>query len=267
MVKNPPAKAGDRKDTGSILGLGRSPGGRNGNPLQYSCLGNFHWQRSLVGYSPWSPTGLSDWTHTHSTVEMKDWTHLFFLDNLSGNTLVPCMLLQICQHLLLLFSHWVVSDSFAVPWTVARQTPSVHGIFQELVAISFSWGSSRPRDRTWVFCIAGRFFTTEPAGKLRPTSTSMFLMFKRLWGPIRNQMYFLSAFKFSVQSNWVYFCFKKKAFIIKVFIFFIKVICSRITHCTLNCCSSVIFPFGLFASTFSFSTISCEFSNINESLV
>ena len=27
-------------DTGSIPGLGRSPGGRNGNPLQYSCLGN-----------------------------------------------------------------------------------------------------------------------------------------------------------------------------------------------------------------------------------
>ena len=37
MVKNPPATAGD---TGSILGLGRSPGEGNGNPLQYSCLEN-----------------------------------------------------------------------------------------------------------------------------------------------------------------------------------------------------------------------------------
>ena len=37
VVKNPPAKAGD---TGSIPGLGRSPGEGNGNPLQYSCLGN-----------------------------------------------------------------------------------------------------------------------------------------------------------------------------------------------------------------------------------
>ena len=36
VVKNPPAKAGD---TGSIPGLGRSPGGGNGNPLQCSCLG------------------------------------------------------------------------------------------------------------------------------------------------------------------------------------------------------------------------------------
>ena len=37
MVKNPPAKA---ENVGSIPGLGRSPGERNGNPLQYSCLGN-----------------------------------------------------------------------------------------------------------------------------------------------------------------------------------------------------------------------------------
>ena len=40
VVKNPPAKAGDPGDVGSIPGLGRSPGGRNGNPLQYSCLEN-----------------------------------------------------------------------------------------------------------------------------------------------------------------------------------------------------------------------------------
>ena len=38
---------------GSIPGSGRSPGERNGNPLQYSCLENFHGLRSLVGYSPW----------------------------------------------------------------------------------------------------------------------------------------------------------------------------------------------------------------------
>ena len=38
MVKNPPANAGDAEDTSSIPGPGRSPGGGNGNPLQYSCL-------------------------------------------------------------------------------------------------------------------------------------------------------------------------------------------------------------------------------------
>ena len=37
MVKNPPASAGD---VGSIPGLERFPGEENGNPLQYSCLGN-----------------------------------------------------------------------------------------------------------------------------------------------------------------------------------------------------------------------------------
>ena len=37
MVKNLPASAGD---AGSIPGSGRPPGGGNGNPLQYSCLGN-----------------------------------------------------------------------------------------------------------------------------------------------------------------------------------------------------------------------------------
>ena len=36
-VKNPPADAGD---AGLIPGSGRSPGEGNGNPLQYSCLGN-----------------------------------------------------------------------------------------------------------------------------------------------------------------------------------------------------------------------------------
>ena len=40
MVKNPPANAGDTRDVGLIPGSGRSPGGGNGYPLEYSCLGN-----------------------------------------------------------------------------------------------------------------------------------------------------------------------------------------------------------------------------------
>ena len=40
VVKNPPANVGDIKDLGSIPGLGRSPGGGHGNPLQYPCLEN-----------------------------------------------------------------------------------------------------------------------------------------------------------------------------------------------------------------------------------
>ena len=37
---------------GLIPGLGESTGGGHSNPLQYSCLGNPHGQRSLAGYSP-----------------------------------------------------------------------------------------------------------------------------------------------------------------------------------------------------------------------
>ena len=40
-------------DLGSIPGLGRSPEGKHGNPLQYSCLENPHGQRNLMCYSPW----------------------------------------------------------------------------------------------------------------------------------------------------------------------------------------------------------------------
>ena len=40
VVKNPPANAGDLRDSDSIPGLGRSPGEEHDNPLQYSCLEN-----------------------------------------------------------------------------------------------------------------------------------------------------------------------------------------------------------------------------------
>ena len=40
MVKNLPTNAGDARGLGLIPGLGRSPGGGYGNPLQYSCLKN-----------------------------------------------------------------------------------------------------------------------------------------------------------------------------------------------------------------------------------
>ena len=52
---------------------------------------------------------------------------------------------------------------FGTPWTVAPQAPLSMGILQarilEWVAIPFSRGTSQPRDRTQVSCIAGKFFT------------------------------------------------------------------------------------------------------------
>ena len=50
VVMNPPANA---RDAGSIPGSGRSPGGGNGNPLQYSCLEN-----SMDREAWWAPWGV-----------------------------------------------------------------------------------------------------------------------------------------------------------------------------------------------------------------
>ena len=62
VVKKPPTSAGDIRDSGSIPGLGRSPGVGNGNPLEYSCLENpmdrGAWQATVHGVSK-SQTRLS----------------------------------------------------------------------------------------------------------------------------------------------------------------------------------------------------------------
>ena len=52
VVKNSPANAGDM---GLIAESGKFPGGGNGNPLQYSCLGNPMDRGAWLGYSSWGP--------------------------------------------------------------------------------------------------------------------------------------------------------------------------------------------------------------------
>ena len=54
MVENPPAKAGA---PGSIPGSGRSPREGNGDPLQYSCLGD------LMDRGAWGEGGCNPWGH------------------------------------------------------------------------------------------------------------------------------------------------------------------------------------------------------------
>ena len=64
VVKNLPANAGDAGDTGSVCGSGRSSGEGNGNPLQYSCLGNPKsrgaWWGAAFAWSSWGWTRLGD---------------------------------------------------------------------------------------------------------------------------------------------------------------------------------------------------------------
>ena len=49
VEKNLPANAGDTRDMGSILGLGKSSGEGNDSPLQYSCLENSMDRRAWKG--------------------------------------------------------------------------------------------------------------------------------------------------------------------------------------------------------------------------
>ena len=73
----------------------------------------------------------------------------------------------------------VMSNSL---WPYGLSGSSVHGILQarilEWVAISFSRGSSRPRDWTHVSCIAGRLFTNEPPGKSFISEYSWLIMWQ-----------------------------------------------------------------------------------------
>ena len=74
-VKNSPASAGDARDVGSIPGSGRSPGGKNGNPLQYSCLeiplGRGAWWATMHWGHKESDTTehVHGRTHTHTHTE------------------------------------------------------------------------------------------------------------------------------------------------------------------------------------------------------
>ena len=73
VVKYPSANAGDPRDVGSIPGSGRFTGGGNGNPLQYSCLGNpvdrGVWWARVRGVKK-NRTQLSTHTHTHNKLEL-----------------------------------------------------------------------------------------------------------------------------------------------------------------------------------------------------
>ena len=73
VMKTPPATAGGTREMGLIPESGRSPGGRNGNPLQYSCLENpmdrEAWQAAVPGVKKsWTQLkGLSGHTHRLKT--------------------------------------------------------------------------------------------------------------------------------------------------------------------------------------------------------
>ena len=72
MAKSLPAVQELQKDTGSIPGLGRSLGGRHGNPLQYSCLENpmdrGAWQATVHRVAELDTTEVTYHAHMHTIV-------------------------------------------------------------------------------------------------------------------------------------------------------------------------------------------------------
>ena len=82
VVKNLAANAGDTRDAGSIPAWGRSPGGGNGNPLQYSCLENSMdrgaWRATVHGATK-SQTQLRGWAHKIYSLSDFLYVQIYFL--------------------------------------------------------------------------------------------------------------------------------------------------------------------------------------------
>ena len=137
VVKNPPASAGDARDSSSFPGSGRSPGEGNDNPLQYSCLEN--------------PMDRGTWCTTLYGVA---WTEQLTQQQKEMNICYMCICTQSC---LTLYD----------PMYCSPPGSSIHGIFQtrilEWVVILFSSRSSRPRDRTQFSRIADWAFPHLPS--------------------------------------------------------------------------------------------------------
>ena len=83
MVKNPSANAGEARDTVSIPGSGRSPGGGNDNLLQYSCLRNpmdrGAWQIAVHGVAK-----SQAWLNTHEVKNMKKYSEELYTNTFTN---------------------------------------------------------------------------------------------------------------------------------------------------------------------------------------
>ena len=89
------------EDLGSIPGWGISPGGRHGNPIQYSCLENPHGERSLAGCSPWG------WKELDTT---ERWSTALWIANCLKHSL--SLVSSLLSHILP-----IVDDSFPFPYS------------------------------------------------------------------------------------------------------------------------------------------------------
>ena len=149
-------KPGAAEDTSSIPGSGGSPGEGNGNPLQYSCLGNpmdrGAWWATAHGVAK-SQTWLRNWTHTH--------THTHTISKLDGMTTWQLKINRRAKiiskrnqirELINEFSKarvHKVSSLLKMPSSRVRKFPSVHSLLW--IYFLFLW------DECWV--LSNAFFT------------------------------------------------------------------------------------------------------------
>ena len=152
MVKNSPAYAGDAGDVGLIRGSGRSPGGINGNPLQYSCREN-----SMDRGAQWATVpGV-----TKSQTQPSNWAYTCTQTKHTVSNQLPGFDIMCC----VLCCAWSLSQVrlFATLRALNCQAPLSMGLLQarilEWVAMSSSRGSSQLRDWIQACHIAGGFFT------------------------------------------------------------------------------------------------------------
>ena len=82
VVKNLPANAGDLREAGLIPGWGRSPGGGQDNPLQYSCLekpmDRGAWQATVHGVTKIQTRLKQLSAHAHSNTRIKQMRKLLW---------------------------------------------------------------------------------------------------------------------------------------------------------------------------------------------
>ena len=156
VVKNPPANTGDTREEGLIPGLGRSPGGGQGNPLQGSCLENAMdrgaWRAAVHGVTK-SRTWLKYLGQTHKSCDLM---------NVWNFTLLLTLLLKVVPKrpltvVISIYKVWVVSFSF-LTWVAC----ALHffPLDQSCTVLSFSL--TFPREKllallifsiVWVFSI------------------------------------------------------------------------------------------------------------------
>ena len=135
---------GNDRHLGSIpsLGLGRSSGEGNGNPLQYSCLENSMDRGALVGYSPW---GLKE----SDTTERLNWNELNWTEYshyYSWHTVDTCLCLSL-SHVPLFVRPWTEPARLLCPWNSPDKNTGVgcHFFLQGI----FPTQGSNPRLLHW----------------------------------------------------------------------------------------------------------------------